>query len=188
MKSHDEIHLAVSGSGLNYSKNKTDLFDVTNLLQNDSVILAKLYSEYSIDQVDTNGEEQTIIRSQAKTIQKLFKKYQKYKAMFTEMNSKYKHLKKKLRQLYNYNKGLKKPYKKLETQFNVVHQKFIKKISILYHQKSKKTTIGNKMSPIKNRLFDETDSLFIIRDLKEEMKEEKYKYKKLESFIYDVLT
>ena len=41
VKSPKEIYLAVSGSITYYSKNKIDLFDVTGLFQNDSVILQK---------------------------------------------------------------------------------------------------------------------------------------------------
>ena len=44
------------------------------------------------------------------------------------------------------------------------------------------------MSLFGSGLFDETDPLIVIRDLREELQEEKYKYNKLENFMYDVLT
>ena len=68
------------------------------------------------------------------------------------------------------------------------YDQFSRKMNLLYQHRSNRTTIGNKMPLIGSGLFDETDPLVIIRDLKEELQEEKYRYKKLEGSMYDVLT
>ena len=88
VRSYDEIYLTVSGERPNYSKDKTDLFDVSGLLPNDPVVFQKFLSDYSIDQINTILEQSSTIKSQEKTIKKLTNKYQKYKAKFKEMQKK----------------------------------------------------------------------------------------------------
>ena len=53
VKSLKEIYLAVSGAGFDYSDDKTDLFEVSSLLPNDTVNLRKFFSSYSIDKIKT---------------------------------------------------------------------------------------------------------------------------------------
>ena len=187
VKSQDKIYLTVSGSGTDYSDDKTDLFDVSSWLLKYPVILRNYFSHHSFDQIKTFLEQKSTIKSQEKTIKKLSKKYQKYKAKFIEVQSKYNDLKNKHDQLQKHNKELTTVYKTLKIQSKIKRQEFYKKINILYQHKSKRTTIGNKMSLIGNGIFDEIDPLIIIRDLKEEIQEEKCKYTKLESSMYDVL-
>ena len=51
VKSPNQIYLTVSGALADYSDNKTDLFDISGLLSYDPIMLKKLYSEYSIDEM-----------------------------------------------------------------------------------------------------------------------------------------
>ena len=74
VKSPNQIYLTVSGALADYSDNKTDLFDISGLLSNDPVMLKKLYSEYSIDKMETIIDHRNAIKSQAKTIQNLRQK------------------------------------------------------------------------------------------------------------------
>ena len=87
----------------------------------------------------------------------------------------------------NFETRIKKAYKKLKIDSEIKQQEFIKKMNLFYQHKSNRTTIGNKMPLIGSGLFDQIDPLVIIRDLKEDLEEQKYKYKKLESSMYDVL-
>ena len=188
VKSRDEIYLAVSGALADYSNDKTDLFEISGLLLYDPFILKKFLSEYSINEDDTIFLQQIIIKSLTEKNKKLTKNRDLFKAKFTEIESKHNDLKKKHDQLIKYNKELKESYKKLKTQSDIKYLQFSKKINLLYRHKSKRITIGNKMSLIGNQWLHETDPHIIIRNLKKILKEEKENYEKLEIYMYEVIS
>ena len=188
VKNPKQIYLAVSGTQTNYSNDKTDLFDITDFLQKDLVILQKNLSQNSKYQTQNIPDQQSITKSQIDTIKKLTKKYQKYKTMYSHIKQKYDDLKDKHDTLRNKNKIIKKAYKTLKMESDRKYDQFTKKMNLVYQHRNKRTTIGNKMPLIGSGLFDQIDPLVIIRDLKEDLEEQKYKYKKLEGSMYDVLT
>ena len=95
-KSLNEIYLAVSGGGTDYSDDKTDLFDVSRLFLNDPVILGKLSSEHSFNNYENILDQLSVIKSQAEKIKDLTKDKETYKAELNKIQSKYKKVKKKL--------------------------------------------------------------------------------------------
>ena len=93
VKSHKEIYLAVFGGLPEYSGDKTDLFDMSELFLKNPFSLRKLYSKYTIDQIDTSLEQKTTFKSQAERTPNLLKKRDSYKVKFTGMDSEYEDLK-----------------------------------------------------------------------------------------------
>ena len=187
VKTQKEIYMAVSGEKPDYSNDKTDLFDISGLLSKDPVMLRKFLSNYPINRKKTNSKLQSKMKSQADSIKKLTQERDSYKVKLNEMTLKYNKLKKKYDELRNKNKDIKKAYKKLKIDSEIKQKEFTKKMNLLYQHRNKRTTIGNKMPLIGSGLFDQIDPLVIIRDLKEDLEEKKYKYKKLEGSMYDVL-
>lgn len=186
-KSKDEIYLAASGKRSDDSKEKPVLFDMSSFLLNDSVIHKKLYLDYTKNQNKIILEQRETIQTQKKKMRKLMKEIELYKKNFKKMKTITDDLKNKNDQLLKKKNEISKKYFFLKIKTDNEAQYYAKKINILYHHKSRRTTIGNKMSLFGNRWFDETDPLVVIRNLKEDMEEQKYKYKKLESSMYDVL-
>lgn len=180
-KNTEQIYLAVSGSKSDYSENKTDLFDLTGLLRKDLVISANLNSKDIENLNKILIEHRRIIKSQEMTIQKLTKKFKKYM-------DKYNDLKKENDKLQKINKEITKAFKKQKTQSDNKIKQFLRKINILYHEKSKKTIIGKKMSLFGNDSFGETDPFFILKNLRKNLEEEKYKNKKFELSFFDIIT
>ena len=162
-KSPKEIYLAVSGWDSDYTDDKTDLFDITDFLSKDPLIFQKLYSERML---------------------KLAQERDSYKAKLTKMTLKYDDLKKNYDELRNKNKDIKKAYKTLEAKLEIKQKEFTRKMNLLYQHRSNRTTIGNKISLIGSGLFDEIDPLVIIRDLKEDLEEEKNENRQLQNCIY----
>lgn len=88
-------------------------------------------------------------------------------------------------QLYDQNTVPSEAYKTIKTKSDINDQKFLKKINLLYENKSKRTHIGNKMSIIGNFCFDKTDPYIIIRNLREDIEEKKYENRQLQNGIYN---
>ena len=187
VKSHEQIHLAVSGAYPDYSEDKTDLFDLTDFLLNDPIIFKKLYLEYSIDELDTILKQRSTIQSQANRIKSLTRERDSYRQKLNELQTKYEDLQKKNDLLQKQNTQAIKAFKLLKTEFEKTSKDYVKKINLLYQHKSKRTTIGAKKSLIGNRWFDETDPLVIIRDLKEDLQDAKLENQRLENSMFDVL-
>jgi len=100
VKSNNQIYLAVSGCEPVYSKDKTYLFDLTNLLPNNLVIFQILNLEYLINDEETVLPQPSTVKSQAGKIKKLIQERDWYKAKFIEIRSKYNDLKERLDLLY----------------------------------------------------------------------------------------
>ena len=85
VKSNNQIYLAVSGNEPVYSKNKTDLFDVTGLLPNDPVILQEYLSEPSQNDEDNILEQTSTLKSQEKRVQNMRKEKDLHNPRLSEM-------------------------------------------------------------------------------------------------------
>ena len=184
LKNLKQIYLTVSGYESDYSNDKTDLFDITDFLLKDLIIFENTLPENSKNKNKTISKLQIGTKSQVDTIKKLTKKYKKYKTMYSDIKQKYDDLKKKHDTLRNKNKIIKKAYKTLKMESDRKYDQFTRKMNLLYQHRSNRTTIGNKMPLIGSGLFDETDPLVIIRDLKEDIEEQKYEYRQLQNSIY----
>ena len=179
VKSHDEIYLAVFGSGSYYSKDYTDLFDVSGLLLKSPVVLRKYLSEYLFDENDTILEQRSTIKSQEEKIQRILQERDSYKVKYNKMLSKYNDLREKNDQLQNKNKKkLKKLPEAYETQRTQLHSK--------HHQNNKIISSKAKKSLIGKRSFDEVNSLVIIKDTEEDIvQEKKHVSKKSQNMTFD---
>ena len=165
VKSPNQIYLTVSGALADYSDNKTDLFDISGLLSNDPVMLKKLYSEYSIDEMETIIDQRSEIKSQAETIQNLIKERDSYKFKFTKMRSKYDDLKQKHDQLDN---------KKNKIKIRIAYKKQKTHSKTKCQLKSKRTKKTVKKSLFGKRPFDKGKSLMNIKDTKKDILKEKH--------------
>ena len=116
VKSYKEIYLAVSGGNNNYSKNNTDLFNVTVLFSKISATLRKYLPKYSSNHEDTILPPPSTDKSQKKKIQKLTKKRDSYKADLDQMDSTNNDLKNNLDQLYRKIEKLKETNQPQNTQ------------------------------------------------------------------------
>ena len=185
VKSPSQIYLAVSGEYPDYSQGKTDLFDLSGFLRNEPLILQRSVSGYPKNK--TFFEQQNIIESETDEIQKLTKERDFYKAKFIEMQTKYNKLQKKYDNVLKEKEEMIKTYKALKTETEIKTRHFVKKIKIIYNYKSTRTTIGDYNPVDRNGLFDETDPLIIIRDLKEDLKEEKHENRQLQNSMYHAI-
>lgn len=150
-KRDKQIYLAVSGWDYDYSDDKTDLFNLTNLFPND------FDPENKSNHDDTILLQQSTIKSLEEKNQKLTKEKDSYKTKFTKMHSKYKNLKEKCELLYNQNKQLVEINKIVETESEKNK-----------HQKSKRSTHRAKKSLIGKRFFDNITPSVNTRDLKKD--------------------
>ena len=176
-----KLLLAVSGSDPNFSPDKSDLFDVT-CLSVDDPNLREVFPFKDLSQANkTILNLQMTIQAQQETINKLTRKCEKYQTNLEEIQFKNK-------DVLDQNKNtLTKSYNHLKTQSEIKNKEFTKKINLLNQHKSKRTTIGTKKSLIGTGLFDETDPLVIIRDLREDLDQEKDKNRQLENSIFNAI-
>ena len=182
VKSPKQIYLAVSGEHSDYSEDKTDLFNLSGFLKNDPVIQRKFVFEYP--NFITFFTQKSSIKSHKDKIRKLTEERDEYKAKFTQMQSKYNDLKEKYDKVLKKKDKLTEAFNALKIVPNLKTRNFVKKLNILYNHKSTRTTIGDYNPVNRNRLFDETDPLIIIRDLKEDLKQEKDQNRQLQNGIY----
>ena len=142
MKSQKQIYLAVSGIFTDYSNEKTDFFDVSGLFQNKSVILPNFAAEYTINDEQTILHQPSPIESKEKTIKKLTKERDTYKAQLSQIKSKYENLKEKLDQLQNQSKKVPEANESQKTESEIMPD-----------QIGETTTIKTKKPLIKNCLL-----------------------------------
>ena len=180
LKSNKDVYLAVSGSKTDYSGNKTDLFEVSGLLSNDSLILQKYLSKYSINQEETILHQSSTNKNKEKKIQKLIKAKISFKPNLSEINSTNNDLKEKHDQLYKKkNKQIAKANKTQRIQSETKN-----------HQNNKITTTSEKKSLIGKYSFDEFLPFEITLDIKKDIqKEEKEKHviKKCQDKKYEII-
>ena len=190
VKNQNEIYLAVSGCKPDYSNEKTDLFDISGLIPNDSVISQKKYFESPNNPDEKIREERITIESEEEKIKNLTQERDSYKEKYNEIQSKYNDLKKKYDSLLDLNSYLTKAYETIKIKSETNNQQLQKKISILYNNKIEKQTtiINNKESLIGKRSFDEIDPLVTIRKMRENTQEEKDLNKHYQNKIYDVIS
>ena len=185
VKSLEQIYLAVSGGFPDYSNDKTDLFDLSGFLRNDLVIRRKSVLEYLNYEIFM--EQKKTNQSKADEIRKLTRERDEYKAKFNKMESKYNDLKEKYDNVLKEKKELIKTFNVFKKETIIKTKNFVKKMSILYYHKSTRTTIGDYNPVNRNGLFDETDPLVIIRDLKEDLKQEKHENRQLQNSMYNAI-
>ena len=207
LKNLEEIYLAVSGCKPDYSNDKTDLFNMANLFQNDLLTFKKIYLEYSKKYDEIILSHRSTIDSQEEKIKNLTQQRDSYKEKLDQIQSNYNDLKEKHDSLYNQiqsklddlkerhdsllkqNTELYKVYKTIKFESETKNQEFQKKISILDDQKIKKQTtiISKKESLIGKRSFDEIDPLVNIQKMREDIQQEKDLKKHYQNTIYDVI-
>ena len=185
VKSCNEIYLAVSGEYPDYSQDKTDLFDLSGLLGNDPIILRKFASEYLNNETSLNQNRS--IMSKSYMIRKLTRERDEYKAKFNKMESKYNDLKVKYDNVLKEKEKMVKTYNAFKKETEIKTRHFVKKIKIIYNHKSTRTTIGDYNLVDRNGLFDETDPLVIIRDLKEDLKDANHENRQLQNSMYNAI-
>lgn len=177
VKSNNQIYLAVSGCEPVYSKDKTDLFDLTNLLPNNLVIFQILNLEYLINDEETVLPQPSTVKSQAEKIKKLIQERDWYKAKFIEIRSKYNDLKERLDLLY----------KKKNKKSAVSYQTKIMQLQIKYYQNNDMTTFVSMKPFIENLKFGEIDHFIITHESKQEIQEEKQLSKKQQNQCYEIM-
>ena len=160
VKRPKEIYLAVSGSFPDYSKNNTDLFDVTGLFPKNSAILRKYFSKNSSNHEDTILPEPTTLEYQQDTTQNLTQERDSNKAKYTEMHSKNNDIREKNDQVHKKNKKKdKKLHEAYETKSTQLHTK--------YKHNNEMTTKTAKKAIIGKRSFDQIDPLVITKNLEQ---------------------
>ena len=171
LKSHDQIFLAVSGSGTNYSKNNTDLFDVSGLFSIHPVILQKYLSENASNHEDTLLHQRNTLKSQKKKIQKLKQERDSYKAELNQMHSKYDDLKNKFHLLHRKIEKLKETNQPQSTQLKTNYT----------------VTITERKFRFENGQYLQTHPLVMTKQPKQKIQEEKHLSKKYQNISYDEL-
>ena len=164
VKNPKEIYLTVSSNIHDYSDDKTDIFDLSHFIKDDPDIFQKFLTKYSMNQ--NSSEEKSTKNLKTETIKNVTQERDSYKTKLIEMTSKYDDLKKNYNELRNKNKDIKKAYKLLKMEFDRKYDQITRKMNLVYQHRSNKTTTDNKMPQIRSGLFDQTDPLVIIRDLK----------------------
>ena len=177
----DRTLLAVSGRHLDHSKGGFDLFDVTRVLTN-------CPNPGKVSVFENLSHANQTIRAQQEEIEQLTTQVKALKAKSKETLSRYDQLKSTYDQLKSRNDQLRKNYVDLKTRSGIRPSQFSTKINLLFHHKPTRTTFCNKSSPFKTQLFDLTDPLVILRDLREDLDEQKHTNRQLQNTIYDVLT
>ena len=190
VKNEREVYLAVSGSRPNYSNDKSDLFDITDFLPKNSVIVPKLYSKNLNNPDEKILKKQSNVKSEAEIIKNLTQERDSYEAKYNEIQSKYDDLKEKFDNLFKQKTDLKKAYETLKIESESKNQEFRRKISILDDNKIEKQTtiISKKESFIGKRSFNEIDPLVTIQKMREDIQQEKDLKKHYQNTIYDVIS
>ena len=184
-KSQEQIYLAVSGCYPDYSNDKTDLFDLTDMVENNSVMSLKLIEENVKSYDKTILKMQSFIKTQAETIRKLTQERESFEAELGEIHSKYNDLKEKYEVLQDKNTELKNAHKKLKTRLDTKYQQFSRRINLLNKDEAKRTAIGAEKSLIGKRLCDETSPIVDSQDLRKNNEEEKDVDRQYQKILFD---